>query len=113
MTPGTIGPGMGGIPSGAGSPPAPGASPNLAQQPNTNAPMNPPALPSGNAPTHAGGSGTNGQSQPGSAATGTAAGGGGSAPSNYAECMALWNPATTQLSREDWSRTCQQAGMSH
>jgi len=37
------------------------------------------------------------------------AGGGGSTPSGYDGCMALWDPAKN--SREDWYRICQQAGM--
>jgi hypothetical protein len=53
--------------------------------------------------------GTNAPSPSGTSTVGAVAGGGGSMPSGYVACMALWNPAKT--SREDWQRTCQQAGM--
>jgi hypothetical protein len=95
---------------------APGAepAPSLAQV-TTSTQSNPPSHLGGNNGTSRQNdtSGSNAQSPPGSAVSGSAAGsaGVGSAPAAYAECMARWNPATTQLSREEWSRTCHQAGV--
>jgi two-component sensor histidine kinase len=53
--------------------------------------------------------GANAPSPSGTSTVGAVASGGGSTPSGYVACMALWNPAKT--SREDWQRTCQQAGL--
>ena len=93
---------------GAGTTTGYGTSPSMTQ-PNPNAQPNAQSQ-AGGATTTApanGRAGTYAQSPP-TSPTG-ASGGSGSAPSGYAECMSLWNPARS--SREDWLRTCQQAGM--
>jgi hypothetical protein len=116
----------GGGPAGGGGTTAPSMAPNAPARPGpgvANTPVDPARNnvdvnpPTGNQPTSPPQTPTASPSdridQPASSSSGRAATRPGAAQSansdGYAECLAMWSPANTRMSQQEWTKTCDNA----
>ena len=93
--------------------PAPGVANTPVDPARNNVDVNPPTSNQPTSPPHPTASPSDRIDQPGGASSGRAATRPGAAQGansdGYAECMAMWSPANTRMSQQEWTKTCDNA----